>query len=52
MALLENQVEITARFDETITGPVEAQLQIQTCSDEICLLPETLKLRVAMPPAS
>ncbi len=52
MALLENQVEIKARFDEAITGPVEAQLQIQTCSDEICLLPETLKLRVALPPAS
>jgi hypothetical protein len=52
MALLENQVEITARFDEPITGPVEARLQVQTCSDEICLLPETLKLRVAMPPAS
>ncbi|NNJ77467.1 MAG: hypothetical protein HKP56_20170 [Anderseniella sp.] len=52
MALLENQVEITARFDEAITGPVEAQLQIQACSEEICLLPETLKLRFAMPPAS
>jgi uncharacterized protein YyaL (SSP411 family) len=52
MALLENRVEITARFTGPITGPVEAQLQVQTCSDEICLLPETLKLRVALPPAS
>ncbi|MGI9511437.1 MAG: DUF255 domain-containing protein [Anderseniella sp.] len=52
MALLENQVEITARFDKPVTGPVEARLQVQTCSDEICLLPETLKLRVALPPVS
>lgn len=52
MALLENQVEITARFSEPISGPVEARLQVQTCSDEICLLPETLKLRIALPPAS
>lgn len=52
MALLENQVEITARFERPVTGPVEARLQVQTCSDEICLLPETLQLRVALPPAS
>jgi hypothetical protein len=49
MALLENEVKLTASFDTAITGPVEAQLQVQTCSDEICLLPQTLKLRVAVP---
>lgn len=52
MALLENQVEITARFKETISGPVEARLEVQTCSDEICLLPETLRLRAALSPVS
>jgi len=50
MALLENQMEITARFNEPFSGPVEVQLQVQTCSDEICLLPETLKLRIAVVP--
>ena len=52
MALLENKVEITARFKEVVSGPVEAQLQVQTCSDEICLLPETLRLRTALSPVS
>ena len=44
-------MEITARFERRIFGPVEAILQVQTCSDEICLLPETLKLRTAPSPA-
>ncbi len=50
MALLENQVEITAHFKDAFSGPVEARLQVQTCSDEICLLPEILKLRIALLP--
>ncbi len=51
MALLENEVELVASFATAISGPVEALLQIQTCSDEICLLPETLKLHMAIPAA-
>jgi uncharacterized protein YyaL (SSP411 family) len=50
MALLENDVELVASFDTPLSGTIKAVLQVQTCSDQICLLPETLKLTMALPP--
>ncbi len=49
MALLENRLEIVAKVVEPLPAGAEAMLEVQVCSDELCLLPETLKLRVSWP---
>lgn len=49
MALFEGSFDILARLDaDKSDGATRvAILQLQTCSDEICLLPETLRLQFA-----
>ncbi|MGI9465120.1 MAG: protein-disulfide reductase DsbD domain-containing protein, partial [Aestuariivirgaceae bacterium] len=49
MALLENRIEITARTTGPLPAGSAAMLEVQVCSDELCLLPETVKLRVSLP---
>ena len=51
MALFEGNFEITARLNNAgeANGSAVATMQLQTCSDEICLLPETLRSRFAWP---
>ncbi len=46
VALLENSFEISASLDGASTPTVVAALDVQACSDEVCLLPETLKFTV------
>ncbi len=46
VAVLEHEFEITASAEALDVQVVEATLDVQTCSDEICLLPETLKFRI------
>ncbi len=48
LAILENQFPITARLDAPVSSPVEAVLQLQSCSNDICLLPEKLRLRFSV----
>lgn len=49
MALLENEFEIVASVANLNAPTAAAQLHVQTCSDEICLEPETLSLKIAWP---
>ncbi len=42
LALLDGEVEITA-VAENSDGPTRFELEIQACSDKICLAPDTLK---------
>lgn len=51
LALFEGGFEIVARLKnpDLAVGSAAAALQVQTCSDEICLLPETLRLQFAWP---
>ena len=47
LALLENQFQISAVQGSSRISDVE--LEIQACSDKICLAPDTLKFRIAAP---
>jgi len=51
LALFEGGFEIVARLKDPdlAVGSATAALQVQACSDEICLLPETLRLQFAWP---
>lgn len=51
LVLFEGSLEIVARLKDPdlAAGGAIAALQVQTCSDEICLLPETLRLQFAWP---
>ena len=46
VAVLEQAFEISAAVAAQEADVIEAELNVQTCSDEICLLPETLKFRI------
>ena len=48
LALLENTFDITAELNGTTNPVVSAKLTLQACSNEICLLPETLSLRLPL----
>ncbi len=47
LALLEDEVNISAAT--TVEGTKIFELEIQACSDEICLAPDTLKFRISPP---
>ena len=44
MALLENRLQLTAHLDSLPETGVTAAIEVQVCSDDLCLLPETLNL--------
>jgi len=46
LALFEGTVELKAKLAKTPASAVTAKLQVQTCSDKICLEPETAELRI------
>ena len=46
LALLENTFLITAKIEDPTDAVINAKITLQACSDEICLLPETLSLRL------
>ncbi|MEE9376078.1 MAG: protein-disulfide reductase DsbD domain-containing protein, partial [Rhizobiaceae bacterium] len=48
LALLESNFQIIAQIKDTDAATISAELTVQTCSDEVCLLPETIKLKVPM----
>ena len=48
VAVLEQEFEISADVAAQKADVIEAELNVQTCSDEICLLPETLKFRIPL----
>ncbi|GBE44262.1 N-acylglucosamine 2-epimerase [bacterium BMS3Bbin10] len=46
LALFDGTVELKAKISKTPKGSLTAKLRVQTCSDEICLEPETADLRI------
>ncbi|MEE9314137.1 MAG: DUF255 domain-containing protein [Rhizobiaceae bacterium] len=48
LALLDETFNITAQFAELEGTVINAKLTIQACSNEICLLPETLKWSIPL----
>ncbi len=46
VALLENSFEISARIQHADAPVVDASLEVQACSNEVCLLPEILTFKV------
>ncbi len=48
LALYEGEISISAQLPDTDTVMQQVELQLQACSDEICLAPETLSLNVPM----
>ena len=50
LSLLEGKVQLTGVLPETAVGSAttEIELQLQACSDEICLAPETLSFKVPL----
>ena len=49
LALLENQFQISAVAGSDGKNVSKVELEIQACSDKICLAPDTLKFRIAGP---
>ena len=49
MSLYDGDFELTARFDKAGDGTATAILDVQTCSDTICLQPEKLVMQFAWP---
>lgn len=49
LALLENEFQISS--SQNVSGSLvsDVELEIQACSDKICLAPDTLKFRIAAP---
>lgn len=45
MALLERKVELSAHLDSLPATGVKLVIEVQVCSDDLCLLPETLSLQ-------
>ena len=54
LSLFEDSVQLTGRLPEVESGAVTAdiELQLQACSDEICLAPETLSFKVPLTPVN
>ena len=50
LSLLEDKVHLTGKLPETTAGSVttDIELQVQACSDEICLAPETISFKVPL----
>ncbi len=50
LSLLEGNVQLTANLPDSVAGAVttDIELQLQACSDEICLAPETLSFKVPL----
>ena len=46
IAVLEGEFTIAADLSTSVVRLIEAELDIQSCSDKICLLPETLSFRL------
>ena len=46
LALYENTFTITSTLASPASKPITGELTIQTCNNELCLLPETVKLSV------
>jgi len=50
LALYENSVRLTARFEQTesslLTPPLRIKLRLQACDEKICLPPETIDLQI------
>ncbi len=46
LALYDGTVELKAKISKVPKGSLTAKLRVQTCSDEICLEPETAELRI------
>ena len=44
MALLEGKVELSAHLDSLPATGLKAVIEVQVCSDDLCLLPQTLEL--------
>ena len=50
LSLLEGSVQLTGDLPDAVAGAVttDIELQLQACSDEICLAPETLSFKVPL----
>ena len=54
LSLFEDSVQLTGRLPDLDSNAVtaEIELQLQACSDEICLAPETLTFKVPLTPVN
>jgi len=54
LSLFEDSVQLTGRLPDVDSNAVtaEIELQLQACSDEICLAPETLTFKVPLTPVN
>ncbi len=52
LALIEGNVQIRGLLDDDAIGGGKIDLEIQACSDKICLAPDTLKFTVSPPEPS
>ena len=54
LSLFEDSVKLTGRLPDVESDAVSAdiELQLQACSDEICLAPETLSFKVPLTPVT
>jgi len=54
LSLFEDSVQLTGRLPGVDSNAVAAdiELQLQACSDEICLAPETLTFKVPLTPVN
>jgi hypothetical protein len=50
LALLEGELEIRTQPVAAQSGSSEVKLEIQACSDQICLAPDSLKFSISPPP--
>ncbi len=46
VAIFENSIEVIAHITEPNVQKIHAELEVQTCSDTICLLPEKIVMKV------
>ena len=46
LALYENRFDLTIPLGKPATSTITANLTLQACNDEVCLIPETLTLKV------
>jgi uncharacterized protein YyaL (SSP411 family) len=46
LSLFEENFSLELKLSKPATKPIDTELELQACNDQMCLLPETLKIRV------